>query len=93
MPGVDEEPWWERCGINPTEITASVEAALVGDAVALHCVDDASPALLRTLAERVVPLMGCRAFGSRASSHAHLAKPSQSLKWRRHRREGGSRAV
>jgi hypothetical protein len=52
MPDEDAEAWWEQYGIDPGEITASVEAALVGDAIARQCAQDVSDALLRTLAER-----------------------------------------
>ena len=39
---------WEQYGIDPAEITASVDAVLIGNAVARGCVEDASAALLRT---------------------------------------------
>jgi hypothetical protein len=45
---------WEQYGIDPAEITA-VDAALVGNAVARRCAEDASAALLRTLSERARP--------------------------------------
>jgi hypothetical protein len=45
----------EQYGIDPTEITASVDATLIGNAVA-RCAEDASAALLRTLSERATPL-------------------------------------
>jgi hypothetical protein len=47
---------WEQYGIDPAEITASVDAALIGNAVARQCAEDASAALLRTLSERATPL-------------------------------------
>jgi hypothetical protein len=47
---------WEQYGIAPAEITASVNAALIGNAVARQCAEDASAALLRTLSERATPL-------------------------------------
>jgi hypothetical protein len=46
---------WEQYGIAPAEITASVNAALIGNAVARQCAEDASAAL-RTLSERATPL-------------------------------------
>ena len=46
---------WEQYGIDPAEITASVDAALVGNTVARQCAEDASVALLRTLSERATP--------------------------------------
>jgi hypothetical protein len=48
---------WEQYDIDPIEMTASADAALVGNAVARQCAEDASDALLRTLSERVTPLM------------------------------------
>ena len=48
---------WERYGIDPAEITPSVDVAVVGNAVAWGCVEDASAALLRTLRERATPSM------------------------------------
>jgi len=48
---------WERYGIDPAEITPSVDVAVVGNAVARGCVEDASAALLRTLRERATPSM------------------------------------
>jgi len=46
---------WEQHGIDPAEITASVDAALVGNTVARQCAEDASVALFRTLSERATP--------------------------------------
>jgi hypothetical protein len=57
MPNDEPPPWWEHFGIDPDELTASVEAALVGRGVARECLKDAEQALLRTTAEHVVPLM------------------------------------
>jgi hypothetical protein len=48
---------WEQYEIYPAEITASADAALVGNTVAQQCAEDASAALLRTLSERATPLM------------------------------------
>jgi hypothetical protein len=48
---------WEQYVIDPTELAASADAALVGNAVARQCAQDASDALLRALSERVTPLM------------------------------------
>jgi hypothetical protein len=48
---------WEEYEIDPTEMAASADAALVGNTVARQCAEDASDALLRTLSERVTPLL------------------------------------
>ena len=47
---------WKQYGIDPAEITASVDVALIGNAVARQCAEDASAALLCTLSERATPL-------------------------------------
>ena len=48
---------WEEYEIDPTEVAASADAALVGNTVARQCAEDASDALLRTLSKRVTPLV------------------------------------
>jgi len=60
---------WQQYGIDPAEITAPVDAALMGNAVARQCVADASAALLRTLSERAAPLTQ----GSTKAQQAALA--------------------
>ena len=60
---------WTQYGIAPAEITAPVDAALVGKAVARQCAEDASAALLRTLSERATPLTQ----GSTKAQQAALA--------------------
>src|SRR5215207_6751279 len=55
---------WEQYGIDPAEMTASADAALIGNAVARQCADDASAALLRTLSERATPLTTSSTKGS-----------------------------
>jgi hypothetical protein len=60
---------WKQYGIDPAEITASVDAALIGNAVARQCAEDASAALLRTLSERATPLTK----GSTKAQQAALA--------------------
>jgi len=60
---------WKQYGIDPAEITGSVHAALIGNAVARQCAEDASAALLRTLSERATPLTK----GSTKAQQAALA--------------------
>jgi len=62
---------WKRYGIDPAEITASVDAALIGNVVARQCAEDASAALLRTLSERATPL-------TKSSTRAQQAAISRS---------------
>ena len=64
---------WEQYGIDPAEITASVDAALIGNAVARGCVEDASAALLRTLRERVTPLTKSSTKAQQAAIAAAVA--------------------
>src|SRR5215204_3677642 len=47
---------WEDYEIDPTEMAASADAALVGNTVARQCAEEASDALLGTLSERATPL-------------------------------------
>ena len=49
--------WLDRYGIDPNEITASVEAALVGQDIARRLIDAANGCFLRFMAETVVPEM------------------------------------
>jgi hypothetical protein len=53
----EERPWWEQYGIDPTEITAPVEAAVVGDEVAREWIDAASLLILTFGSERVLPFV------------------------------------
>jgi len=64
---------WEQYGIDPAEITASVDAALVGNTVARQCAEDASVALLRTLSERATPLMKSSTKAQQAAFAAAVA--------------------
>ena len=64
---------WEQYGIDPAEITASVDAALIGNAVARGCVEDASAALLRTLRERATPLTKSSTKAQQAAIAAAVA--------------------
>src|SRR5262249_43978716 len=60
---------WEQYGIDPAEITAPVDAALMGNAVARRGAEEASAALLRTMSERATPLTK----GSTKAQQAALA--------------------
>ena len=74
MPDDEEvEPWWKQYGIDPTEITASVDAALVGPAIVHECTEDASAAILRSLVKRVRPLMKGRPQSEQAELGAAVA--------------------
>ena len=64
---------WKRYGIDPAEITASVDAALIGNVVARQCAEDASAALLRTLSERVTPLTKSSTRAQQAAIAAAVA--------------------
>ena len=64
---------WEQYGIDPAEITASVDAALIGNAVARRCAEDASAALLRTLSERATPLSKSSTRAQQAAMAAAVA--------------------
>ena len=62
---------WEQYGIDPAEIT--VDAALLGNAVARRCAEDASAALLRTLSERATPLTKSSTRAQQAALAAAVA--------------------
>jgi hypothetical protein len=64
---------WEQYGIDPADITASVDAALIGNAVARQCAEDASAALLRTLSERATPLTKSSTKAQQAAVAADVA--------------------
>jgi len=64
---------WEQYRIDPAEITASVDAALVGKTVARGCAEDASAALLRTLSERATPFMRSSTKAQQAAFAAAVA--------------------
>src|ERR687898_2052451 len=64
---------WEEYEIDPTEVAASEDAALVGNTVARQCAEDASDALLRTLSERVTPLTKSSTRAQQAAIAAAVA--------------------
>ena len=64
---------WEQYGIDPAEITASIDATLIGNAVARRCAEDASAALLRTLSERATPLTKSSTRAQQAAMAATVA--------------------
>jgi hypothetical protein len=64
---------WEQYGIDPAEITASVDAAVVGNTVARECAEDASAALLRALRERATPFMRSSTKAQQAAFAAAVA--------------------
>lgn len=64
---------WKQYGIDPAEITASVDAALIGNVVARQCAEDASAALLRTLSERATPLTKSSTKAQQAAIAAAVA--------------------
>lgn len=64
---------WERYAIDPAEVTASVDAALMGNAVARQCAEDASAAFLRTLSERATPLTKSSTKAQQAALAADIA--------------------
>jgi hypothetical protein len=47
---------WDQFGIDPAQMAPSRAAALIGNAVARQCAEDASAALFCTLRERATPL-------------------------------------
>ncbi len=64
---------WKQYGIDPAEITTSVDAALIGNAVPRQCAEDASAALLRTLSERATPLTKSSTKAQQAAIAAAVA--------------------
>jgi hypothetical protein len=64
---------WEQYGIDPAEITASIDAAVVGNTVARECAEDASAALLRALRERATPFMRSSTKAQQAAFAAAVA--------------------
>jgi len=64
---------WEEYQIDPTGMAASADAALVGNTVARQCAEDASDALLRTLSERVTPLMKSSTTAQQGEAAAAVA--------------------
>jgi hypothetical protein len=64
---------WAQYGIDPAEIPASIDAALIGNAVARRCAEDASAALLRTLSERATPLSKSSTRAQQAAMAAAVA--------------------
>lgn len=69
----DDPEWWEAYGLTPTDPTSTVEAALIGDAVARQCADDASAALLHTLAVRMTPFVKGQPQAKQAAASAAVA--------------------
>ena len=64
---------WEQYGIDPAEMAPSRDGALIGNAVARQCAQDASAALLRTLRERATPLMKSSTTAQQAELAAAVA--------------------
>lgn len=62
---------WEQYRIDPAEIT--VDTAVLGNAVARRCAEDASAALLRTLSERATPLTKSSTKAQQAALAAAVA--------------------
>ena len=64
---------WKQYAIDPAEITASADTAVVGHALARGCAEDASAALLRTLSERATPFMRSSTKAQQAAFAAAIA--------------------
>jgi hypothetical protein len=64
---------WKQYAIDPAEITASADAAVVGNALARGCAEDASAALLRTLSERATPFTRSSTKAQQAAFAAAIA--------------------
>jgi hypothetical protein len=64
---------WRQYRIDLAEITASVDAALLGNTVARRCAEDASAALLGTLSERATPFMKSSTKAQQAELAAAVA--------------------
>jgi hypothetical protein len=64
---------WKQYEIDPAEITASVDAALIGHTAARQCAEDASAALLRTLGERATPFTKSSTKAQQAAIAADVA--------------------
>jgi hypothetical protein len=81
---------WKQYRIDPAEITASVDAALIGNAVARQCAEDASAALLRTLSERATPLTKSSTKAQQAAIAAAIAAIFRNVASEYETRFGGS---
>ena len=64
---------WKQYAIDPAEIAASADAAVVSHALARGCAEDASDALLRTLGERATPFMRSSTKAQQATFAAAIA--------------------
>lgn len=64
---------WKQYEIDPAEITASVDVALIGNTAARRCAEDASAALLRTLSERATPFTKSNTTAQQAAIAAAVA--------------------
>ena len=64
---------WNQYEIDPAEITASVDVALIGNTAARRCAEDASAALLRTLSERATPFTKSSTKAQQAAIAAAVA--------------------
>jgi hypothetical protein len=64
---------WKQYAIDPAEMTASADPAVVGNALARGCAEDASAALLRTLSERATPLTRSSTKAQQAAFAAAIA--------------------
>lgn len=65
---------WKQYEIDPAEITASADdVALIGNAAARRCAEDASAALLRTLSEQATPFTKSSTKAQQAAIAAAVA--------------------
>jgi len=64
---------WKQYEIDPAEITASVDAGLIGNTATRRCAEDASAALLRTLSERATPFAKSSTKAQQAAIAAAVA--------------------
>ena len=64
---------WKQYEIDPAEITASADAAVIGNTAARRCAQDASAALLRTLSERATPFTKSSTKAQQAAIAAAVA--------------------
>jgi hypothetical protein len=64
---------WKQYEIDPAEISASVDVALIGNTAARQCAEDASAALLRTLGERATPFTKSSTKAQQAAIAADVA--------------------
>jgi len=64
---------WKHYKIDPAEITASADVALIGNTAAQQCAEDASAALLRTLSARATPFTKSSTKAQQAAIAAAVA--------------------